>query len=308
MLDDQPAAGFIGLGSMGASLARRLLRGGAKLHVYDVDRAAVDRLVAAGAVAHASPREVADHAELVIGCLPSGAICREVVLNASEGVVAGSRAAVYVECSTIGREAVLGLAQGLAAGARRIGFVDAPVSGGPKGADAGTLAVMASGSHDSLQRALPFLREFGKTVYEVGAEPGMAQMMKLVNNLISATNMASAFEAFVLGTKAGLDPNTMVEVVNASTGRNSATETKIPMSILPGTFDYGARVDVIYKDVQLGLAEAEALDVPMWVGQNTAQVWRHAMSQGRAAEDFTSLIKVMEEWAGVQVRSRAPGQ
>lgn len=186
-----------------------------------------------------------------------------------------------------------------------IALIDAPVSGGPKGADNGTLSVMASGPAAALAAVMPVLREFGAKVFEVGSEPGMAQMMKLVNNLVSAANMASAFEATVLGAKAGLDAQMMVDVLNASTGRNTATETKLPLAILTGTFDYGARVDVIYKDVQLGLQEAETLGVPMWVGQNTGQLWRHAMTQGAGAADYTTLIKFMEAWAGVEVRASA---
>ena len=154
-----------------------------------------------------------------------------------------------------------------------IALIDAPVSGGPKGADNGTLSVMASGPAAALAAVMPVLREFGAKVFEVGAEPGMAQMM--------------------------------VDVLNASTGRNTATETKLPLAILTGTFDYGARVDVIYKDVQLGLQEAETLGVPMWVGQNIGQLWRHAMTQGAGAADYTTLIKFMEAWAGVEVRASA---
>ena len=203
MLNGQSPVGFIGLGAMGASLARRLLSAGATLHVNDIDAAAVQRMVALGATAQPSPRAVADHAEVVIACLPNGSICRHVALGI-DGVSAGQKVRTYVECSTIGRAAVLGIASDLVA--KGIAFVDSPISGGPKGADSGTLSVMASGSAAALATAMPYLRQFGKKVYEVGAEPGMAQMMKLVNNLISAANMASSFEAFVLGAKAGLDP------------------------------------------------------------------------------------------------------
>lgn len=255
-----------------------------------------------GAVAESSPRAVADQAELVIACLPNGRICHEAALG-EQGAVHGSRLRVYVDSSTIGRAAMVEIGQGLAA--RGVALVDAPISGGPKAADKGTLAVMAAGTATALEHAMPALREFGAKVFVIGAEPGMAQMMKLVNNIVSATNMAAAFEAAVLGAKAGIDPTLMVEVLNASTARNTATETKLPMAILPGTFDYGARLDIMYKDVQLGLAEAEALGVPMWIGQNTGQLWRHAMTRSAdaGARDYTTLIQVMEGWAGVQVRA-----
>jgi 3-hydroxyisobutyrate dehydrogenase-like beta-hydroxyacid dehydrogenase len=132
----------------------------------------------------------------------------------------------------------------------------------------------------------------------------MAQMMKLVNNMISASNMASAFEALVLGAKAGLDADLMVNVINASTGRNSATTDKVPKSVLPGTFDYGASTHTMHKDITMALIEAEELKVPMWVANNTRQVWEFAMTQGGADLDFTTLIQYYEKWAGVEVRSK----
>jgi 3-hydroxyisobutyrate dehydrogenase-like beta-hydroxyacid dehydrogenase len=128
--------------------------------------------------------------------------------------------------------------------------------------------------------------------------------MKLVNNLINAANMATAFEALVLGTKGGLDPGQMVNVLNVSTGQNNATLTKIPKAVLTGTFDYGSSLTTMVKDVVLGLKEAETLGVPMWVHGTVGQLWRFGEQQGLGAADFTSLIKVLEGWAGVEVRSR----
>jgi 3-hydroxyisobutyrate dehydrogenase-like beta-hydroxyacid dehydrogenase len=144
-----------------------------------------------------------------------------------------------------------------------------------------------------------------KNVFVVGDRPGLAQIMKLVNNLISAANMASAFEALVVGAKAGLDPDLMVQVVNASTGRNSATQDKVPQSVLTGSFDYGARLDILYKDITLGLSEAEALGVPTWTLNAVTQLFRHGVTAGKGPEDFTSLIQLVEGWAGAEVRSRA---
>ncbi|OYV35792.1 MAG: hypothetical protein B7Z80_17340 [Rhodospirillales bacterium 20-64-7] len=128
--------------------------------------------------------------------------------------------------------------------------------------------------------------------------------MKLVNNLVNAANMATAFEALVLGAKGGLDPEQMVNVLNVSTGRNSATQDKIPKAVLTGSFDYGANLTTMVKDVVLGLKEAEALGVPMWVHETVGQLWRFGEQQGLGRDDFTSLIKVLEGWTGVAVRSR----
>ena len=182
--------------------------------------------------------------------------------------------------------------------------VDCPISGGPKGARAGTLTVIVSGPEAAKKELRPWLQRIGRNVFDVGEKPGQAQLMKLVNNLINAANMATAFEALVLGAKGGLDPDQMVDILNVSTGQNSATLTKVPKSVLPGTFDYGSSLTIMLKDVVLGLQEAEALGVPMWVHGTVGQLWRFAEQQGLGPADFTSLIKVMEGWAGVEVRSR----
>ncbi len=155
---------------------------------------------------------------------------------------------------------------------RDITLIDCPISGGPKGARAGTLSVITAGPVAAIDEIRPLLQRIGRNVFAVGELPGQAQLMKLVNNLISAANMATAFEALVLGAKGGLDPDLMVNVINASTGRNSATLDKVPKAVLPGTFDYGAKLSTMVKDIALGLKEAEALGVPMWVHEMVGQL------------------------------------
>ncbi|GAB1579287.1 NAD(P)-dependent oxidoreductase [Bordetella petrii] len=301
-MSNQDSAGFIGLGAMGSAVARRLLRAGIELHVYDPDDARMAAMCKEGAVPHGSPREVADAAPVVYACLPSAQVSREAALGPA-GVCGGAALRVYAEMSTIGRAPVRDIAAGLAGSGVQV--VDAPVSGGPRGANAGSLSIMLAGAPPALARVRPHAQAMGKSVFEVGAEPGQAQMMKLVNNLISAANMVAAYEALVLGAKAGLDPDLMVEIINVSTGRNSATLDKVPRAILTGTFDYGATIRTIHKDVSLGLAEAEALRVPMWLGQSVRQAWEFAMTQGGEDQDFTALIRYMEDWAGARVRGRA---
>jgi len=125
--------------------------------------------------------------------------------------------------------------------------------------------------------------------------------MKLVNNLLNATALAASSEAFVLGVKAGLDPEIMLRVINKSTGRNSATLDKFPRSILPRTFDWGFSTDLMYKDVKLCLEQAETLGVPMWVGSAVRQLWSYVVGQGGGTRDFTTIIQYIEAWAGVEV-------
>ncbi len=290
--------GFLGLGQMGAAIAERLQAAGARLHVYDPNPVAMAPFVLRGAVDAPSVAAVVDAARIVFACLPDGAVSEAV----SRDVANGKAVRIYVEMSTIGSPTMSRIAQAVAA--HGITLVDCPISGGPKGARAGTLSVITAAPQAVLAEVRPWLDHIGRNVFAVGERPGQAQLMKLVNNLINAANMATAFEALVLGAKGGLDPDQMVQVINASTGRNSATQDKVPRAVLPGTFDYGARLATMVKDVVLGLKEAEALGVPMWTHETVGQLWRFAVTQGLADADLTSLIQVLEGWAGVTVRSR----
>lgn len=291
--------GFIGLGLMGAPMAERLIGNDATLHVYDPNPGAVSALTALGAVGHPSAASVADAGRIVFACLPTPAVSEQ-----SAGEVAGGSAIeVYVEMSTVGRPCIERVTGILAE--RQILVVDAPISGGPKGAREGGLSIMAAGSPEAIAKVRPWLLRIGSEIFEVHPEPGRGQVMKLVNNLISAAIMASTYESLVLGTKSGLDPDKMVEVLNASSARNSATLRKVPEAILTGTFDFGATVRTITKDVELGIAEAHNNDVPMWVGENILQIWRFAKTQGYTDEDYTTLIQIMEKWGGVVVRTRS---
>jgi 3-hydroxyisobutyrate dehydrogenase len=289
--------GFIGLGQMGAPMAERLLAPDVRLHVHDANPAAMAALVERGAVAHASAASVADAAPIVFACLPSQSASRAVAVSVAEGGVIK----VYAEMSTIGRETIAAIAESL--GTRGVAVVDAPISGGPPGARAGTLAMMAAGPQQAVESVRPWLARIGRVVFVIGDKPGMAQVMKLVNNLLIATNMAAAFEALVMGAKAGLDADLMVDVLNASTGRSLVTTDIVPKAILPGTFDFGATTAIMSKDAELGVAEARALGVPIWTIEQAARLWRLGVLQGMGPDDMTGLIKLLEGWSGAQVRS-----
>ncbi|HEX2941515.1 MAG TPA: NAD(P)-dependent oxidoreductase [Rhodopila sp.] len=290
--------GFLGLGQMGSAIAERLQQAGATLHVYDPNQAAMAPFIANGAQAHESAAAVADAAAIVFACLPNGAVSEAM----AQDVARGRAVRTYVEMSTIGSSALERVRSSVEGAG--ITLVDCPISGGPKGARAGTLTVITAGPPEARATIRPWLERIGRNVFEVGDKPGQAQLMKLVNNLVNAANMATAFEALVLGAKGGLDPDQMVNVLNVSTGRNSATQDKIPKAVLTGSFDYGANLTTMLKDVVLGLKEAEALGVPMWVHETVGQLWRFGEQQGLGRDDFTSLIKVLEGWTGVAVRSR----
>lgn len=293
----QEAIGFIGVGRMGQPMASRLIAAGHKIVAYDVQGQALSAITLKGAETAASPAEVASRAEIVLASLPVPAIVREVALG-DGGVAAGSRARIFVDLSTTGPTVAKEISALLAK--RNIIAVDAPVSGGVAGAVKGTLAVMLSGPRETCDRLSPILSSIGK-VFRIGDQPGMGQMMKLINNLLSATATAATSEAVVLGVKAGLDPYTMIDVINAGTGRSTASEDKFPRSILPRTFSHGFSLGLMTKDVNLCVAEADALQVPMWIGNTVKQLWNYALAQGGPDQDFTQLITHLEKWSDVVV-------
>ena len=290
--------GFVGVGKMGGPMAHRLLDAGHRLAIYDASKAALGPLVARGAAAKRSAAEVASAVETVLVSLPTPDIVRQVALGES-GIASGSRIKSYVDLSTTGPRTAAEVAEGLAQ--KGIATLDSPVSGGVGGAEKGTLAVMAAGARPLFERLESVLGIFGKVFY-IGARPGMGQTMKLANNLMSAAAMAIASEAIVMGVKAGLDPAVMVDVINAGSGRSSATQDKFPRAILPRRFDYGFATGLMYKDVKLCLEEAEALQVPMWVGGAVRSLWQYANGELGPASDFTRIVQCIEKWAGVEVK------
>ena len=295
---------FIGCGAMGAPIAERLIDAGYDVRIYDPSAAATAPLVERGATAAGSPREAASDAEIAFACLPSPDISRVVALG-PDGIAGCKGLAVYIEMSTIGSRKVKEIAAGL--NRAGIAMLDSPVSGGPRGARAGTLSTMAAGDRAAFDKAKPFLETIARNVFYVGDTPGLGQITKLANNMISAAGMAAAFEASAMAVKAGVDARVLIDTVNASTGRNSATMDKFPASVLTRSFDYGGRLSIMYKDVFLCLEEARELNVPMWIGSNVVQLWFHAVTEGRGNEDFTALIKMIENWAGVVVGGNESG-
>ena len=292
--------GFVGVGNMGGPMANRLLDAGHRLTVYDIRDAAMMRLVARGAAKADSSRAVADAADIVFFSLPEPDDVRGEAIG-EQGVIAGKRAKILVDLSTTGRRTTIAVAEALEK--KAIAMVDAPVSGGIAGAVKGTLAVMASGAPAPLERVAPLLAVFGR-LFTVGDRPGMAQVMKLANNLLSATALAITTEAIVMGVKAGLDPKLMIDVMNSGTGRNTATETKFPQAILPRRFAYGFATGLMNKDVKLCLEEADALQIPMQVGSAVRAIWQSAERELGAQSDYTEIVRYLENKVGVEVKSQ----
>ena len=287
--------GFIGVGRMGGHMARRLLNAGYSLTVFDTSAEAVKELVASGARAAATAREVADAAETVFLSLPTP----DVVQSVSLGLVGAARLKHVVDLSTTGPQVARTVAAELAK--HGLVYMDSPVSGGMAGARDGKLAVMVSGPRAVFDRIEAAVNNFGK-VFFVGEGAGQGQVMKLANNLLSAAALVLSSEAVVMGVKAGLDPRQMIDIINTGSGRNSATQDKFPRSVLPGTFDFGFATGLFCKDLKLAVQEAEALGVPMIAGAAVLQMYGVTRARFGYDSDFTEVVKVYEEWAGVEVR------
>jgi hypothetical protein len=289
--------GFIGVGMMGGPMARRLLEAGHTLVVYDTRNDAVAPLVALGAQVASSPQDVADRVETVMASLPSLAISEKVALGEG-GVIHGKKIKRFVDLSTTGAPKAAEIAAGLAK--KNIVQIDSPVSGGVGGATKGTLAVMVSGPQDHIDVVKDALGVFGK-VFIIGHKPGMAQTMKVANNFLSATAMAATAEAVAMGVKAGLDPAVMIDVINAGSGRTTASDGKFPQAILPRTFNYGFGTALMLKDVRLCVDEAKSLDTPNHVMSAVLDEWEATAKEFGGDTDFTVIVKMIEQRAGVVI-------
>jgi 3-hydroxyisobutyrate dehydrogenase-like beta-hydroxyacid dehydrogenase len=289
--------GFIGLGKMGYPMARRLIEAGHQLTVFDTNKAAADKLVALGAQAASSPKDVADRCETVLASLPSLQASLDVATG-SGGVIEGSRVKRFVDLSTVGSQMAVRI-HGLLA-KKNIVQVDCPVSGGVGGAEKGTLAVMVSGPRADCDMLKPALGVIGK-VFLIGEKPGSAQTMKLANNFLSATAMVATSEAVVMGVKSGLDPAVMIDVINAGSGMNTASRDKFPRAVLPRSFDFGFATGLMVKDVRLCLEEMNSLGLSMEVAEAVGRLWETVIRDMGAESDFTEAIKPIEKVAGVIV-------
>jgi 3-hydroxyisobutyrate dehydrogenase-like beta-hydroxyacid dehydrogenase len=291
--------GFVGIGKMGAPMADRLIKAGHQVVVFDTSQDAVRALANAGAERAETIRDLADNAEIVFASLPTPDVVQSVALGKG-GIVEGSTAKTFIDLSTTGPRVARAVAEGLAA--RGIAAVDCPVSGGIAGARDGTLALMVSCPAPSYEMVKDLLGVLGRPTL-VSENPGAAQTLKLANNLLAACAIAITSEALVFGVKGGLDPAIMCEVINQSSGRNTATMEKFPRSVLPGTFDFGFSTGLAYKDVRLCLDEAEALGIPTPVGSAVRQVLSITQAMFGPESDFTSMARPFEQWAGTEIRS-----
>ncbi len=291
-------AGFLGVGNMGLPMAGKLLDGGHRLTVFDIRDEAMRPLLERQAARAVSPKDLADRCEIVFVSLPTLAAFRSIV-SGPDGLAQGRAMKLLVNTCTVGVPFVKEIEQAMAA--LGVTLVDCPISGGPPGARAGTLSVMVSGDPDAVERVRPMISLWGRTLTVAGDAPGAAQVLKLTNHILSAVALAGTAEAFVMGAKGGLDPEVMLAAINPGSGRNSATEAKFPAAVLTRSFDFGAEMHILMKDIDLAIAQGEDLGVPMWICQATRLVFKHAMFQGAAKEDITAIVKYVERGAGFEM-------
>jgi 3-hydroxyisobutyrate dehydrogenase-like beta-hydroxyacid dehydrogenase len=289
--------GFIGIGKMGRPMSERLLAAGFSLHVHNRSRGAVDDLVAKGAKAAASPREIAERAEIVLSALPTPQSVDEVY---GELAASARKGQVYADCSTVS----LQLSRKCADTLRKKGadFLDAPVSGGPGGAQAGTLTVMVGGEQAAFERASPVFRAFGKNVRLCGPT-GAGQAVKLVNQLLVGVHTAAIAEAAVFGARLGADPQIVLEVLGTSFGGSTMMTRNMPRFI-SRDFKPATPVKLLLKDLGLIHDEAKGANVPLLLGSIAEQRFLEAVGRGHGDEDMAALVRLWEEAAGTTVGGR----
>ena len=291
-------AGFIGTGNMGLPLATHILDHEKSMSVYDVDISATQTLAAKQAHIAASPAEVASQAETVFACLPSVDSFRAVGAG-PDGVIHGTAIKTFVNLGTMGTEAVGEIERVL--GAKGIDVFDCPITGGTQRAWDKTLTAIASGPQAVFECVKPLIEAFAGEIFYIGDRVGQAQVVKMVNNMMSLTNLASCLEGMVLGAKAGIDAEKMLAVINSGSGQNSASLTKVPRHVMNRKFNLGGPMYISQKDVTLWRAEVERLGVTQWVGNTVHHLLMQACAMGYGPGDMTELAKVIEQMSDVEI-------
>ena len=284
--------GCLGLGNMGQPMAGKLLDAGHELWIYDVREDAMLPLLERQARRATSARQLADTCDTVVVSLPTLDIFRR-ALSGPDGLLAGKALKTLVNTCTVGVKFIREVETECAAA--DVTVIDAPISGGVAGARAGTLAMMVSGSPAKVADLMPVLRLWGKTVVVAGDRPGAAQTMKLTNNMLCAVALVATSEAMTMSGRAGIPDDAMLQILNNGTGRNFATMHIFPETVLPGTFDFGATIEILMKDVDLAIEQGEELGVPMWVSQAVRLVLKHGVFQGRAQQDMSRIVQIIED-------------
>jgi 3-hydroxyisobutyrate dehydrogenase-like beta-hydroxyacid dehydrogenase len=291
--------GFIGIGQMGRHMSRHILEAGYTLTVHDMNKAAAAPLISRGARWADTPRQVAQSCDVVFSSLPTPSIVEDVVYG-ENGLKSGWKPGdIFVDMSTNSPSTIRRIAAD--AGAMGVSVLDAPVSGGTKGADKGTLAIMVGGDFAVLEKVRQILETMGKNIFPVG-DVGCGNIAKLVNNLIALTTNAITAEGFVLGVKAGIDPRVLWDIIRVGTG-NSWSLEQMPDTIFKANFEPGFKMSLGRKDLGLALTMGREIGVPLPIGNVVQQSMDAAMDAGFSEKSVQAVILPMEEKNGVKVRT-----
>lgn len=294
--------GFIGLGAMGKPMAKNLIKAGYELIIHDLNPHPVAELVSLGAKKGNNPAEVASAVEVLITMLPADEEVKEVVLG-PKGILEGGKAGlVLIDMTSLAPHT----SQYIAAEVSKKGirFLDAPVSGGTIGAENATLTIMVGGDKTLFEAHQDILQAMGKNIYHVG-DVGMGETVKMVNQMLVANNMIAIAEAFVLGTKLGLDPEVIYQIIRVSAGNSVLIDQRVPNYILKGDFNQpGFALDLLRKDAGLAVESAKINKVPLFLTSQSYQLLTMASAEGMGKKDMSSIIELFEKAGGVKVRKK----
>lgn len=292
--------GFIGTGQMGRRMAKRILDAGYDLTVHDLNKEAATTLLEKGARWESTPKEVAQSCDIVFSSLPTPQSTEEIVYG-NNGLSKGwKKGDIYVDMSTNSPSTIRKIA--VNAGKAGVTVLDAPVSGGTKGAESGTLAIMVGGDTVALEKIHEVLLTMGQKIFHVG-DVGCGNIAKLVNNLISLACNSISAEGFVLGVKAGIDPQTLWEIVSTSTGNNWCMR-QFPNTTFKGNFEPGFKISLAYKDIGLALDLGKEYGVPLPVAESVKKDLRDTMKAGLTDKGVDAVILPLEKASGAKVRIR----
>jgi len=297
-----PRIGFVGLGAMGGAMAGRLVKSGYAVAGFDVSAERARSAARSGVTIAATPAAAAQSVDVVMSSLPHPRAVREAYLGEHGVVGAAVSGATLVDLSTVDPDTWKDVAR--AAGARGLACLDAPVSGGPAEAGNGGLVFLVGGEAAVLERCRPIFAALGSEIHHVGPL-GSAQVVKIVNNVMTMGNVAVAAEAMVLGVKAGMDPQRLFEILSTSGGRSHHFLKRFP-NVLKGDFAPRFSIALSRKDLGLAARLAESLGVPMLTTAVVRQVYEAAAAAGLDGQDMAAVTALFERWAGVEVRSERP--
>ena len=302
-IGNTPTVGFIGLGQMGAPMVRNLIKAGYRPVIHNRSRQIVETIAAEGADPAGSAREVAERVEILFSCVGFPADVERVYLG-EDGAVEGARAGqVFCDLSTVGPDTHQKIAARLTQ--KGVGYLDAPISGGTSGAQAGTLTIMVGGAPEHFERVRPMLDVMGQNIHLVGPT-GAGATIKLINQMMNLINAMGAVEGLILATKAGIDPELAYDILRTSSGASRSLDN-VAQSAFSRNFEPGFAAELMYKDVSLAVVLGRALGVRLLSGSLAEQILQEALASGLGKKQYTAPLLVQERLAGVEVAKRPGG-